>query len=84
MSIYLITETNGSESIKECAQILVLADSPFTVSREQQLCKELKSIKQAAAEVDECLDADDMVQRACNTVFGVGHWIATGYSDIQF
>ena len=84
MSIYLITETNGSDSLKECSQAIVMAEGTFNASKADQLLKELKSIKQAAAEKDECLDADDVIQAACNTVFGVGRWIAPSYRDIQF
>ncbi len=86
MSIYLITERsiNGEDSFDSCAQVIVMTEAEYDENKEKMLREALQHVKQTAAVNDDCLDTDDMVQDACNNVFGVGHWTAPSYRDVQF
>lgn len=86
MSIYLITERsiNGEDSFDSCAQVIVMTEAEYDENKEKMLREALQHVKQTAAVNGDCLDTDDMVQDACNYVFGSGHWTAHSYRDVQF
>lgn len=86
MAIYLITERsiNGEDSFDSCAQVIIMTEEAYDENKEKMLREALQHVKQTAAVNGDCLDTDDMVQDACNYVFGSGHWTAPSYGDIQF
>ena len=87
VATYLITDTNISGcggGLDDCAQVIVQVNSGYDIAKYTALQEELNRIKHSMSVTGDCLDSDDMIQDACNAVFGEGQWTALGYSSIEF
>ena len=87
VATYLITDTNisgGGGGIDDCAQVIAQVNGEYDPAKYAALQEELNRIKHNRSVTGDCLDSDDMIQDACNAVFGKGKWTALGYASIEF
>lgn len=86
VATYLITDTNisGGGGIDDCAQVIAQVNGEYAPAKHAALQEELNRIKHSMSVTGDCLDSDDMIQDACDAVFGKGKWTAIGYTSVEF
>lgn len=75
------------ENIDGCgdfADVLVNVKQPVTEQDKEALMAKLNEFKRQMREEDACYDTDEMVQWACDEVFGTSNWEEAGVSFLTF
>lgn len=81
--IILIREENVN-GCGDFADVLVHTTRAITPEDKEALSAKLAELKRKMREEDVCFDTDQMVQEACDEVFGACNWKEAGYHFLPF